>query len=791
GIACCGIIYLFVQDELAYDDFHPEADQLYQVLYHSTTGWDFASIPPPVSLAAQEYIPEVEAAARFLGRNISVDVEIPGEADKEFEESIYFADSNFYQIFQLDMVAGQAEHALDDPNALLLSREKAVQFFGTDQVLGRTLSLQGEHLFEVVGVFENWPEQSHISLEMLAPYYSQFRIESVEAAPQLANALETNWLISHSLTYLRLAPGADADKVGEQLTGFVDEYAAEVYKQDQEFSLAPVQDLHLKWPDLALQADAPSNMRYVYTFAAIALITLLIACFNFINLSTAHSARRAREVGMRKSLGATRKQLFFQYLGESLVITFLGFVLAIILMSEGVPLLNRLTGKELSISLLWQPMTILAMLGIFLVTGLLGGSYPAFVLTRLHTITSLKGKTETQPRVFSLRRVLVAFQFAMSIALITGSVIIYFQLDYLLNKPLGFIKENVVTIPVRSNSINNIFGMGMQSIMDRLKTLNGELEAHPDVVATSITGGIPGQGSIMHMMTYEGQPAEEGPTAISDMSVDYTFLETYGIEVLAGRGFSRDAGTDQQEAFMINETGVRQLGWETPEEALGKQVTKVGGGGGKQGTVIGVFKDFHYIALSQPINALFLDISANELSNLSVRIREGADYQATLGFLEDKWTEFFPEKTFEYFFLEETLAQNYQNEDRLGEIMRWFAILAIFVSCLGSYGLILFHAKRREKEIGVRKVLGASVRKLMFLLFREFTLLYAIGLVISVGLVYWLAQQYLSDFEYRIGLSPAYFILGGGLTLAIIWSTIGFRSYRAATANPIKALRDD
>ncbi|HAP58840.1 MAG TPA: hypothetical protein DCR93_04805 [Cytophagales bacterium] len=740
GIACCGIIYLFVQDELGYDDFHPEVEQLYQVMYHSTTGYDFVAVPPPIALAAQEYIPEVEASARFLGRSISVDIEEANGTRKEFEEPIYFADSNFHQIFALDMVVGQAETALEQPNALLISREKAELFFGTDQALGRFVNLQGNHLYEVVGVFENWPEQSHITLEMIAPYYSQFRIESEEYATNLANALESNWIISHSLTYIKLSPGADVDKVGEQLTGLVTEYANEAYHQDQEFSLLPLQDLHLRYPDAVLQAESPSNIRYVYTFSAIALITLLIACFNFINLSTAHSAQRAREVGLRKTLGATRKQLFFQYLGESLVITFLAFVLGIILMSEGVPLLNRLTGKELDISLLWQPMTVLAMLGIFLLTGLLGGSYPAFVLTHLQTTTSLKGKTETQPRVFSLRRVLVTFQFAMSIALITGSVIIYYQLDFLLNKPLGFIKDNVITVPVRSNNINNIFGMNMNSILERLNTLDEELDKNPDVVGTSITGGIPGQGSIMHMMQYEGMPEDEDAVAISDMSVDFDFLETYGVEIVAGRGFDRASGTDLNEAYLINETGVKELGWNTPEEALGKEVTKLGGGpGGKPGCVIGVFKDFHYTALTQPIRSLFLDISNREMSNLTVRIREGADFQETVAFLENKWTEFFPEKTFEYFYLSETLAQTYQNEDRLAEIVRWFAILAIFVSCLGSYGLILFHAKRREKEIGVRKVLGASVRRLMFLLFREFTILYAIGLALSVGLVAWLA----------------------------------------------------
>lgn len=786
GMACCGIIYLFVQDELSYDDFHSDVGQLYQVLYHSNVGYDFAQLPPPIGIYTDELIPEVAAVVKMMERSVSVDID-DELGIREFEEQVTFADSTLFEIFDLSLLAGNANTALHQPNALLVSQTVAERLFNTLDVQGKELYLQGDKLFTIVGVFEDYPDQSHIDFQIVAPYNSQFLLEGEEVAQQLRNALENNWLISHSRTYVKLHEGADPAAVNAQMNTFMDEYAADVFKQGQTFSLAPLQDLHLLYPDVALQPKTPGNMRYVYTFSAIAIVTLLIACFNFINLSTAHSAQRAREVGMRKALGALKSQLFSQYLGESLVITFLAFLLSLVLMAQGLPVLNELTDKELSLGLLWQPWTLVALAGIFLLTGFLGGSYPAFVLTRLHTITSLKGKTTLRPRVFSLRRVLVTFQFTMSITLITGALIIFFQLDYLLNKPLGFDKDQVVSIPIRSNSINNLFGVGMGSISERLTTLEEELGTHPDVVASTLTGGIPGTGVVMQMINYEGQETET-PEAISNMPVDYDFLETFGIEVIAGRAFSTEAGSDHLSSFMINETAVREFGWGSPEEAIGKTLTKATQ---KVGQIIGVVSDFHYNALTQPIGALILDVSVPEFTALSVRVRQGADYQATLDFVGTKWQEFFPEKTFEYRILDEALASSYQNQDRLGDIMGWFAGLAILVSCLGSYGLILFHAKRREKEIGVRKVLGASVQRLVVLLFKEFTLLYGLGLVFSIGIVLWLANQWLADFEYHINLSVFHFVLGGLATLIIIWGTIGYRSYRAATANPIQALRDD
>ncbi|MEO1052779.1 MAG: ABC transporter permease [Bacteroidota bacterium] len=786
GMACCMLIFLYVNDELSYDKFQEKADRMHRVVYHASNGNDYGQIPPPISPLMTEYFPELEASARMYRRNASVTIPVENGEPKFFEETnIFFTDSTIAKIFTFDFIAGSPENMLKDPFTAIITDEVARRYFGDENALGKNILLQGDRSFEVVGVVKEYPGNSHLHFNILVPFDNMYDMENEQLGQALRNNFAQNWLVSHSHTYVLLKEGQKAENVNDKFQAFVDNYAPENLNVGQSFYLQPLLDIHLH-SNVFLDPEPQGDIQNVYLFSVIAIITLLIACFNFVNLSTAQSLKRLKEVGMRKVLGARKFQLFGQFLGESILISLFAFILATSIVYLGIPKMNELTQKELEISALLSPISVVGFLLIFIVTGLLGGSYPAFHITRTKTLLTLKGKvSEKVSSHFTLRKILLVMQFSISLILITGTVIIYSQLDFMNNRPLGFKQEGVLGIPIFSSNLNNVFGGVNGEIRGRLNAFEEEVLSNPRIHKVTQASTMPGFGAVGRMTIPEGFDTSD-PIFASTLSVDYDFVQTFGLEVLHGRDFNIEAGSDHLNAIIINESAVEEFKWGEVQDALGKTINLEG----TEYNVIGIVKDFHFTSLRQPISAMLLHVSPAMFTTLAVEL-DVTDFDETIAFINDKWQEVFPEKTFEYTFLDDTIRSIYQTDNRLGSIIRIFTIFAILVSCLGAYGLIMFSARQKEKEIGVRKVLGASVPKIIKLLFKDFMWPYVLGLILAVPAVYYWGSGWLEEFNYHINIGPQIYLIGAISVLIIICLTISYQSIKAALVNPIQSLRDE
>jgi putative ABC transport system permease protein len=602
-------------------------------------------------------------------------------------------------------------------------------------------------------------------------------------APGAKNNLTQNWVISHSATYVLLKPHHPAAAVNDKMPAFLAAHANPRFKDDITFHLEPIRDIHLH-SDAVFTPEPTGNITYVYFFMGIAFLTLIIASFNFINLSTARSIRRAREVGMRKVMGAHRGKLIGQFIGESLLLSFIAFLFSLLLIELLLPTFNALTDRTLGFLTPADPLVLFIYAGIFVLTGILAGSYPALFISSFQPITALKGEVDKQMgKGLRLRKVLVVAQFTVTIALIASAMIVYLQLQYWRNQPLGFHKDHVLTVPLFSSNMNNIFSGMTQETHNRLDAFKNEITTHHSVAAMTLSSHLPGVSMVVRSVVPEGF-TEEDNLFIGGIAVDFNFIETYGLEVIEGRDFSKEHGSDQQDAFIINRKAVEIFGWNDPADAIGKSITREG----KSGTIIGVIKDFHHRNLRMSINGYLLDVNPYLFSTVSIRI-SGQNVPETVEYLNEKWTEYFPGKAFDYTFLDGQIEALYGNEERLARAVGYFSLLAVLISSLGLYGLILLAAEQRTKEIGVRKVLGASVSHILYLLTREFTILIAAAFVIAVPVVYFTMNKWLIDFAYRIDISWIIFAVAGGLVMLIALITLSIQAAKAALSNPVEALR--
>ncbi|GAB5521208.1 MAG: ABC transporter permease [Rhodothermales bacterium] len=787
GMAACLLIVLFVRDELSYDTHLDEVDRLYRVTYHSTTGSDYARVPPPIGPRMPEFFNEVEESARAFSGNMSLAVPsvLSGQADATFEENVWFVDSTFADLFPMDVVQGIAPSRAMEPFQLWINEEVAERFFGEANPVGRTVQMSGDYTYTVMGVVRDFPPNTHLHIDALAPYDDMFKVMGEQTGTFMQNNLSQNWVISHSYTYARLHPGADPEAVNARFAELIDTQAPEQLRLGQSFSLMPVADIHLH-SQAFLEPEPQGNMRNIYLFSIIAALTLLLPCFNFINLATAQSMGRTAEVGVRKAIGAQRSELFRQFLSESMWIVGAAFVLAIGLVLVGLPYLNTLTQKELSALALFDPMILGGALIIYLLTSLLGGSYPAWLIAKTNIVTALRGRvSEVMGRRFTLRRVLVVMQFAISLILLAGTFLIFKQISFLTSQSLGYQPEGVVAVPLYSTNMNNLFTGVDGEMRSRLNTLEAQLADVPGVTGTTLSRSALGLGAVARGTSYEDQVGEDR-IFVPAMAVDYDYLDVYGVELVAGRSFDQARGTDHTDAFIVNETAVQQFGWGSPEAALGKSIDLEG----KQGAVIGVVKDFNYTSLRRGVQPALFEVNVPAFRTLSVKIA-ASNLTETLKQVEAAWAEVFPERTFTSVFVDQQLANQYQNEQRLGQLVRAFAVLAIIVSCLGAYGLVLFNVRRRQREIGVRKVLGASLSNVLGLLYREMTILFGLGVLVAIPVVYVFGQQWLDDFAYRTGVGADIFVWSTLVLLVLAAVTVSYQSLRAARLNPVDCLRDD
>lgn len=783
GLAACLLIALFVFDELSYDRHHEKADRILRVQLSYSLGGQGGEYPvsaAPMAYTVAETYPEIENAIRF--RELGASTVFRG--DQAYQEAeVAHADSSLFAVFTIPLLYGNPETALTQPSTLVLSRNSAEKYFGADweenPPLGETLLLEREkEPYQITGIYEDLPHNSHFHFGMLL------------AMASYEDSRSDMWLSNNYHTYLLVREDATIPDLESKLNETFKTYAAPQIEQYAnttyedflesgnrfEYKLQPLTDIHLH-SNLEAEIEANGDIRYVYIFSAIALFVLLIACVNFMNLSTARSAGRAKEVGIRKTLGSLRRQLIRQFLAEAVLVSLLALALAILLAELALPFFNTIANKNLTIHYLENWYFLPVMLLVAILIGLLAGSYPAFFLSAFRPASVLKGKLGTGGGRW-LRNGLVVLQFGISIVLITSTVVVYQQLNHIRNKNLGYDKEHVIVL-------HNTFYLDQQAEAFKNETLR-----HPGVTAATLTGYIPADAfSYNNNSIFPGQnPESDRTTTVPYFYVDYEYIPTMGMEIVQGRNFSRDFATDSS-AIVINEAAANYFFGE--DDPIGEELSNFGSEPGKFVTynVVGVVKDFHYSNMRQKIMPMVM-ILGNSISALSLRV-EPTQVSSVVAALEEQWSDFGLEIPFEYSFLDERFNNIYKADEKLGTIFTIFCSLAIFIACLGLFGLAAYTAEQRTKEIGIRKVLGASVSSLVVSFSKDFTKLVFIALLVAIPTAYFLMNQWLADFAYRISLGASTFLIAGGIALVIAWLTISFQSIRAAVANPVDSLRSE
>lgn len=771
GIACCLLILLFVLDELSYDRFHEKSDRIHRLsLTLQPPGQEpkhTAITAYPMGPTLEEDIPEVMETARLMPY---FEGGVPGRAavsyrqQQRFYDRLFFADPAILEIFTLPMPRGNPETALNDPFTAVLTESAVRRYFGDADPIGKILRIDtglSVDDYRVTGVVEDLPYDSHIHFDVLVSFSTLQHVKDERITLE-------GWWLYEVYTYLLLGPGVDAETVQAKLPAFIERHLGEPGVERVSLQLQPISDIHLH-SDLLFEIEENSDISYVYIFSSIALIILLVACINFMNLSTARFSHRAREVGVRKVVGAHRSQIVRQFLGESILISAIATVVALAAVAFLLPAFNAFTGKQISLS--FSLGTGVFLLTLVVVVGLLAGSYPALFLSAFRPTQVLKGTMAIGARSGLFRRFLIVLQFTVSITLIISALVVYSQLSYMRNQDPGYDRSRVVVVPIRDVTLR-----------DRYLTVKDTLERLPTILDTSLSSLVLGRNTPGIMTRVDGA---EDAMVLDTLVVDQDFLDMFDIPILTGRGFAREIDSDVTSAFMLNETAVRTLGWSEPEEVVGRAVNW---GGFKKGQIIGVVKDFHFKSLEQEIEPLILHLRPIAFHYLFLKIPP-EEANAALAAVEGAWNEVFPDKAFDYFFLEDELDRLYRAEERLGQVIGLFSLLAVFVACLGLFGLAAFTAERRTKEIGIRKVLGSSVAGVVTLLSKEFTTLVLVANVIAWPIAYWLLSRWLEGFAYRIDLGLGVFVTGGLLALVIAWLTVSYQSLRAALINPADALR--
>ncbi len=768
GLACCLLILLFVRDELRYDRFHAHADRIFRLVADVNAGervLDLATTPAPWGPLLAEDDPAVQAYVRFATFAAPVLVR---HAERAFyEERFFWADSSVFRVFDFPLARGNPATALTAPDAVVLTAAAARTYFGDADPVGRTLTVDEKRDYRVTGVLAPLPAAMHFRFDFLASFAA---LEAMFADQRG----RFGWGYHFYYTYLLLRDPAAAPRIAEGLPAFIARHRSE--RLAERYVHAEMQPL----PQIYLHSRRSNdvgprgNPAYVRIFGAVAVFILLIACVNFMNLTTAQSAERAREVGMRKAFGAVRGQLVRQFLGESMVLAGLAAAGAVGLTAALLPLFNAVAAKTLTAADLAHPWLAGGLLATTLAAGLGAGLYPAFYLSRPQPAPVLRADASATASGAAFRKALVVFQFAVAAFLIGGTAVIYRQLGYAQIRPMGFAQEHVVVVPMHDLTLR-----------ERYRTVEEAFRRHPDVVRVAAASSVP--GALMERYAYRPEGLDEAETMTLPMlAVDYDFVETLGLEVAAGRAFSEAFATDAEGAFMVNRRFVEEMGWQEP---LGKALTWVQAPDRRvEGTIIGVVNDFHTASLREAVEPMVLHVVPERFNFFVVRLRPG-DARAALDFLRGAWNEVAPGWPFEYRFLEDDVAALYGAERRLGTLSATFAALAVVIACLGLFGLAAFTAERRTREIGIRKALGATTVQIVLLLSKDFVKLVLVGVVVATPAAYFAMRRWLEDFAYRTNLSWGTFLMAGLLALLIAFLTVSYQAVRAALTNPAQTLR--
>jgi putative ABC transport system permease protein len=779
GLTACLLIALFVWDEKQYDKFVPGGEQVYRIYseYANTNGVQTMAATPPIftSTLDRDY-PEIEKTTRIMLQAENKTLFENGKT-KIYEENGFIADSTFFDVFPLSFKYGTHNNLFPDRTSIVLSDDFAYRLFGDEDPVGKQIQMN-KSTYQVKGVFIKDP-RFHLQFNYMIPLSA--------IAQWIPAERMQSWAWHQFMSYAKLKRGTNVLALEMKFQKDVIEKsklaAKETNTWDKPF-FQPLKNIHLYSSGFKFDKAQRGNITYVNALIVIAVFILLIACFNFINLSTAKSLQRAKEVGIRKTIGAGRNQLIFQFTGETILLSFISIVLSIALASAVLPWMNTFTGKNIPVSLFTRPVVILLLVSLALLTGILAGFYPAIVLSGFKPIKVLKSSVSavkvsgTAPL---LRHSLVVVQFTLSVLLIVSAIVVFKQVNYLHNKDLGFNKEQIMFFPMRGDS------MAKNS-----SVFKNELLKTPGVSSVSIGYGYPGDAVAGDEIIVE-KNGQRITQSVTQLTIDHDYIKTLGLQVVAGRDFSKAMTTDPDHAWIINETAVKQFGFDSPEKSIGKMLYWHPWGARnpdslKTGQVIGVVKDFNYKSLYDKVEPAVLQIFPGAAWKVAVKINT-ANAANTIDKIGTVWKSFSRDYPLEYKFLDENFEQMYNSEDKLKTLLWIFTLIAIFIGCIGLFGLTAYAAERRRKEIGIRKVLGATTQGLVLLLSRDFIKLVLISLVIASPIAWYFMNKWLENFAYKIPVSWWTFVLTGLIAVCIAFITVSFQAIKAAMANPVKSLR--
>lgn len=776
GIVGCLVIALFVWDEKKYDRHVPQSGQVYRIYEERNDNGaitKFACVPPVFGPFMQQQYPEVDTSARMMMTGDKFLLE-QGE-NRGYEGGGKFVDPSFFEIFPLKFLSGQPSSALVTSNAVVLSENLARKYFGSTDIIGKTIYVEKDTM-EVKGVFATLPEHFHLDFNYLMP------IEAVNLPEERMQA----WTWHQFYTYVKLKPGADAGQLEEKFQAHLKkEIFPTLTISGSTFLpfLQPLENLYLGSADFVYDNAKRGNAAYVKGLSIIAIFVLVIACFNFINLATARSLRRAKEIGVRKVVGAGRRQLILQFISETILLSIISMLLAVAVTMLIIPALNQFTGKHISFNPFTNPILALVILAVGIIIGVLAGIYPALVLSGFQPIKVLKSAKFSGARGGWLRPALVVVQFALSVLLIVSTMTVYRQTKYLNNKDLGFQNDQVVYFQLRGD------------VSEKLEAFKTELKKHPGIRSITSGYGLPGDAFAGESVKLPSKGLDKDYSANVFIG-DHGYIKTLGMEVVAGRDFSVERTTDITEAFIINETAVKEWGFGTPEKAIGQSIhwnewlPQDSNKPVKMGKVIGVVKDFHYKSLHENITPSVIQVYPQISFTVAAKLNAGQVAPA-IAHINKTWTEFSPGYPLDYKFMDDSYAAMYRTEENLSDLLWIFAIMAIVVGCMGLFGLAAFSAEQRTKEIGIRKVLGANIFSILGLLSRNFLVMVLIASAIALPIAWWAMNEWLKDFPYRVAISWWIFVLAILLALLIAFLTVSFQSLKVASTNPVKSLRTE
>lgn len=782
GLTCCFLILTFILHELSYDKYQPGAEQVYRVTrsfndpQSGTVNLNLSTIAPPFGLLLQNDFKEIKDITRTLSNGTT-----PVRYDDKMynEQNVYFADDHFFDFFKTDVTEGNPQKALSDPFSVMLSESIAKKYFGNEEPMNKILKINvGVYIdCKVTGVYKTFPSNTHFHPDVMLSFNTLN-----DSLVYGKENLRTNFGNNSFFTYIRLPENYDAKKLESQFPAFLDrnmparQNGPFKASQGTKLALQKLTDIHLR-SHTDYEAEENGDIKLVYIFSGIALFILLIACINYMNLSTARSTLRAKEIGIRKVAGARRNEIIFQFLSESVLVSWIAMIFAIGLSALVLPALNKLSGQQLSLGMLLHWQIIIPIIIVPFIVGILSGIYPALFMSSFKPVKVLKGFLKVGSGSVSFRKALVTAQFAISIILIICTATVFKQMRYMQTKPLGYDKEYVINLPYDP------------SLTEKFDAFRTALLADPTVVNAGRSSRIP-TGRLLDAM---GASIASGDTLtpvtanIKFVIADKDFIPTYGIKIVAGREFYPGNNADTS-SFLINEAAVKILGFKSNEEAIGKNF----GYGGRNGKLAGVFHDFHFESLHQKIVPLVLlePTQPNSYNGVSVKI-SGNKIAAALAHVESTWKKFLPETPYQYVFLDERFDQMYKTEEKQKSLITIFACLAIFIACLGLFGLSAFAITQRIKEIGIRKVLGASVPGIVQLLSKDFLKLVMIAAIIAFPVAWFAMNKWLQDFAYRIDIPWWIFIVAGIVAMIVALATISIQAIKAANANPVKNLRTE